>query len=51
MCAARKSPLTVTIGAFAFVLSSLWATMQVTFVGGPESAPEDEAEEFTNASS
>jgi hypothetical protein len=37
------------------MLSSLWATLQVTFVGVPESAPEDEvedeAEEFTNARS
>ena len=34
------------------MLSSLWATVQVTFVRVPESAPEDEvedkAEEFTN---
>ena len=37
--------LAATIGAFAFMLSSLWATLQVTFVGVPESAPEDEAEE------
>jgi hypothetical protein len=26
-------------------LSSLWATLRVTFIGVPESAPEDEAEE------
>jgi flagellar basal body-associated protein FliL len=38
--------LAATIGAFAFMLSSLWATLKVTFVGVPESAPEDnEAEE------
>lgn len=36
--------LAATIGAFAFMLSSLWATLQVTFVGVPESAPEDEAD-------
>jgi MFS family permease len=33
--------LAVTIGAFAFMLSSLWATLRVTFVGVPESAPEE----------
>jgi flagellar basal body-associated protein FliL len=33
--------LAATIGAFAFMLSSLWATLRVTFVGLPESAPED----------
>jgi hypothetical protein len=44
--------LAATIGAFAFMLSSLWATLQVTFVGVPESAPEeDKAEEFANARS
>src|SRR5215216_364904 len=38
--------LATTIGAFAFMLSSLWATLRVTFVGVPESAPqENEAEE------
>jgi hypothetical protein len=38
--------LAMTIGAFAFMLSSLWATLKVTFVGVPESAPqENEAEE------
>jgi hypothetical protein len=38
--------LAATIGAFAFMLSSLWATLRVTFVGVPESAPEeDQAEE------
>jgi hypothetical protein len=31
--------LAATIRAFAFMLSSLWATLQVTFVGVPESAP------------
>src|SRR5215203_3364007 len=41
--------LAATIGAFAFMLSSLWATLRVTFVGVPESAPEEtqEAEEST----
>jgi len=44
--------LAATIGAFAFMLSSLWATLRVTFVGVPESAPEeDEAEESTNVRS
>ena len=34
------------------MLSSLWASLQVTFVGVPESAPEeDEAEESTAARS
>ena len=38
--------LAATIGAFAFMLSSLWATLRVTFVGLPESEPEDtQAEE------
>jgi flagellar basal body-associated protein FliL len=38
--------LATTIGAFAFMLSSLWATLRVTFVGVPESAPEEnQAEE------
>jgi hypothetical protein len=38
--------LAITIGAFAFMLSSLWATLRVTFVGVPESAPEEtQAEE------
>jgi hypothetical protein len=40
--------LAATIGAFAFMLSSLWATLRVTFVGVPESAPkETQAEEST----
>jgi hypothetical protein len=41
--------LAATIGAFAFMLSCLWATLRVTFVGVPESAPEEteEAEEST----
>ena len=34
--------LAATIGAFAFMLSSLWATLRVTFLGLPESTPEDE---------
>ena len=33
--------LAATIGAFAFMLSSLWATLKVTFVGVPESAPQE----------
>jgi len=42
--------LVATVGAFAFMLSSLWATLRVTFVGVPESAPEeDKAEESTAA--
>ena len=44
--------LAETIGAFAFMLSSLWATLRVTFVGVPESAPEEnEAEERPDARS
>ena len=44
--------LAATIGAFAFMLSSLWATLTVTFVGMPESAPEeDKAEESSAAPS
>ena len=44
--------LAATIGAFAFMLSSLWATLKVTFVGMPESTPEeDKAEESTDARS
>jgi len=44
--------LAATIGAFTFMLSSLWATLKITFVGVPESAPEeDEAEESTNVRS
>ena len=34
--------LAATIGAFAFLLSSLWATLKLTFVGLPESVPEEE---------
>src|ERR671913_1393457 len=37
--------LAITIGAFAFMLSSLWATLKVTFVGVPESAPQEDQEE------
>jgi hypothetical protein len=34
------------------MLSCLWATLKITFVGVPESAPEeDEAEESTNVRS
>jgi len=44
--------LAATIGAFAFMLSSLWATLRVTFVGVPESDPEEEeAQEGTAAPS
>ena len=44
--------LAATIGAFAFMLSSLWATLKLTFVGVPESVPEeDEAEDFADARS
>ena len=44
--------LAATIGAFAFMLSSLWATLKVTFVGMPESTPEeDKADESTAAPS
>jgi hypothetical protein len=44
--------LAATIGAFAFMLSSLWATLRVTFVGVPESAPgETQAEESTEVRS
>ena len=35
--------LAMTVGAFAFMLSSLWATLKLTFVGMPESTPEDES--------
>src|SRR3712207_4936474 len=34
--------LATTIGAFTFMLSSLWATLKLTFVGVPESVPEEE---------
>jgi hypothetical protein len=34
--------LATTVGAFAFMLSSLWATLKLTFVGMPESVPEEE---------
>jgi hypothetical protein len=45
--------LAATIGAFAFMLSSLWATLRVTFVGVPESVPEEtqEADESTRVRS
>jgi hypothetical protein len=36
--------LAMTIGAFAFMLSSLWATLKLTFAGMPESVPEEESE-------
>ena len=51
---AQVALLAATIGAFAFMLSCLWATLRVTFVGVPESAPEeaqeDAAEESTGVS-
>ncbi len=37
--------LAATIGAFAFLLSSLWAALKLTFLGVPESAPEQQEEE------
>jgi hypothetical protein len=44
--------LAATIGAFAFMLSSLWATLRVTFIGVPESAPEEnEAEDRADVGS
>jgi hypothetical protein len=44
--------LAATVGAFAFMLSSLWATLRITFVGVPESAPEEvEAQGSTDARS
>ena len=44
--------LAATVGAFAFMLSSLWATLRVTFVGVPESAPkETQPEESTEVRS
>ena len=42
--------LAVTVGAFAFLLSSLWATLRVTFLGLPESTPEDEESEEAEGS-
>ena len=45
--------LAATIGAFAFLLASLWAALKLTFLGVPESAPqeeEEEAEESTGGS-
>jgi hypothetical protein len=44
---AQIALLAATIGAFAFMLWSLWATLKLTFVGVPEGAPEvNEATEF-----
>src|SRR5215217_5242288 len=44
--------LAAMIGAFAFMLSSLCATLRVTFVGVPESAPQEtQAEESTEVRS
>jgi hypothetical protein len=34
--------LAATVGAFTFMLSSLWATLKLTFVGMPESVPEED---------
>ncbi len=36
--------LAATVGAFAFLLASLWATLKVTFLGLPESTLEEEEE-------
>ena len=33
--------LSATVGAFTFMLSSLWATLKLTFIGMPESTPEE----------
>lgn len=41
--------LAATIGALAFMLSSLWATLRVTFVGLPEGAPAENAAEEQRA--
>jgi len=41
---AQIALLAATVGAFAFMLSSLWATLKVTFVGVPESSPGEEGE-------
>jgi hypothetical protein len=40
--------LAATVGAFTFMLSSLWATLKLTFVGVPESIPEEENEADKN---
>ena len=37
--------LAATIGAFAFLLASLWAALKLTFLGVPESAPPEREEE------
>ena len=48
----QTARLAATTGAFAFMLSSLWATLRVTFVGVPESDPDDtQAEESTDVRS
>ena len=39
--------LAATVGAFTFMLSSLWATLKLTFIGMPESTPEEEESELT----
>jgi hypothetical protein len=39
--------LSATVGAFTFMLSSLWATLKLTFVGMPESTPEEDETEAT----
>jgi hypothetical protein len=39
--------LSATVGAFTFMLSSLWATLKLTFIGMPESTPEEEESELT----
>ena len=40
--------LAATIGAFAFLLLSLWSALKLTFVGVLEAVPEEEKEEGTN---
>ena len=39
--------LAATVGAFTFMLSSLWATLKLTFIGMPESTPEEDETELT----
>ena len=41
--------LAATIGAFAFLLASLWAALKLTFLGVPESVPPQEEEEEEEA--
>ncbi len=39
--------LAATVGAFTFMLSSLWATLKLTFIGMPERTPEEDETELT----